>query len=188
MGATAATTRGSRAGADRLRASLAAYAAIWIATLIPAALVSLAGPALERPVRGALGLRLAARENPAPSAGHVLALAAHNLPIAAWPLLLGVLGANRSRAARHLADGLVLSWLVANTLPVAAALSAYGLRLVPYIPQLPLEWGGLALGAGAWIAQRARAMSVREGLAWVTAIACVLICAGVLESVAVPHR
>lgn len=187
MEATASATRGSRIGAD-IGASLAAYAAIWLATITPAVVVTLAGPGVQRPVRGVLGLSLTAQANPAPSVGHILALLAHNLPIAAWPLLLGVVEAHRNRRLRQLADGLLLAWIVANTLPVGAALGAYGASLIPYLPQLPLEWAALALGWGAWIAQRARAMSVPEGLAWLGAIGGTLLCAAVLESAAVRHR
>jgi hypothetical protein len=167
---------------------LHAYAAVWIATLVPAGLVALAGPALALPVRHLLGLALTAQRNPPPHIGHVLALAVHNIPIAAWPLLLGLVGAHRHRLATHLADGVLLTCIILNTLPVGAALGAYGTAVLPYLPQLPLEWGGLALGASAWLAQRQRTLSVPEGLGLLALIAGVLLCAATLETVAVPHR
>jgi uncharacterized membrane protein len=126
--------------------------------------------------------------NPPPDLAHVLALAAHNIPIAAWPLLLGVMGAHRHRLARKIADAVLAGCILANTVPVGAALGAYGPPLLPYIPQLPLEWAGLALGASAWLVQRRRALGVREGLLCLALIACVLLCAATLETVAVPHR
>ena len=113
--------------------------------------------------RRLLGLALSAQRNPPPQVGHVLALAAHNIPIAAWPLLLGVIGAHRHRLATHVADGVLLACIIANTLPVGAALGAYGTAVLPYIPQLPLEWGGLALGASGWLVQRRRALTVQRG-------------------------
>ena len=85
-------------------------------------------------------------------------LAAHNIPIVAWPLLLGVLGAHRHRLARQ-SPTASAGVLIANTLPVGAALGAYGAALLPYLPQLPLEWAGLALGASAWLVQRRRALT-----------------------------
>jgi hypothetical protein len=167
---------------------LHAYAGVWVATLAPAAVVALVGRPLAQPARRLLGLALSAQRNPPPHVGHVLALAAHNIPIAAWPLLLGVLGAHRYRLARHVADGVLLACIIANTLPVGAALGAYGTALLAYIPQLPLEWGGLALGASGWLVQRRRALTASEGFGVFVLIACVLLGAAVLETVAVPHR
>jgi hypothetical protein len=167
---------------------LHAYAAVWIATLVPAGVIALAGRTLALPVRHLLGLALTAQRNPPPHIGHVLALAAHNIPIAAWPLLLGLIGAHRHRLATHVADGVLLACIILNTLPVGAAFGAYGTAVLPYLPQLPLEWGGLALGASAWLVQRRRALSVPEGLGLFALIAGVLLCAAALETVGVPHR
>jgi hypothetical protein len=180
-------------GSRWLRAGLPAtwlhtYAAIWTATLGPAALVALAGPPLVDSVRHLLGLALTAQRNPPPSVGHVLALAAHNIPIATWPLLLGVTGAHRHRLARRVADTVVLACMIANTLPVGAALGAYGTPLLAYLPQLPLEWAGLALGASCWLVQRRRELTCRERLVWLALNAGVLLCAAAIETVVVPHR
>ena len=71
---------------------------------------------------------------------------------------------------------------------MGAALGAYGAPLLPYLPQLPVEWGGLALGVSAWLVQRRRALTVAEGLGLLVLIAGVLLCSGALETVAVPHR
>ncbi len=165
-----------------------AYLAVWTLTLVPAAVIALAGHPLSQPARQWLGLTLTAQNNAPPQLAQVLGLAAHNIPIVSWPLLLGVLGAHRNRLARHVTDGFVLVWLVANTLPVGAALGAYGVAVVPYLPHLPLEWGGLALGVSGWLAQRRRALTVREGIGVFALIVCVLLCAAALETFAVPHR
>jgi hypothetical protein len=185
--ATTAAVRPSRSP-GLVRASLAAYVAIWSATLAPAIVVALAGRMLARTARDVLGLRLAAGANPPPDAHRLLELAAHNLPIAAWPLLLGVVGAHRHRFATKLADGLVVAWIVANALPVGAALGAYGPPLIPYLPQLPLEWAALALGAGAWFTQRSSALALRDTLACLALIAGALLGAAAVETVAVAHR
>jgi hypothetical protein len=165
---------------------LTAYAATWAVTLGSAVLVALLGATAKAPVHRLLRLRL--EPNAPPQLGHVVALAAHNLPIAAWPLLLGVIGAHHHRLGRKIADGVLLACIIVNTLPVGVALGAYGAPLLPYIPQLPVEWAGLALGASAWLLQRRRALAVPEGLALLTLTACVLLCAAVIETVAVPHR
>jgi hypothetical protein len=167
---------------------LHAYAAVWIATLVPAGLIALVGRTLALPVRHLLGLALTAQRNPPPHIAHVLALAVHNIPIAAWPLLLGLLGAHRNRPATHVADGVLLACIILNTLPVGAALGAYGMAVLPYLPNVPLEWGGLALGASAWLTQRRQALTLPEGLGLLALTAGVLLCAAALETVAVPHR
>jgi hypothetical protein len=164
------------------------YAAVWIATLVPAGLVALAGQPFVAPVRHMLGLALSAQRNSPPGVGHVLFSEAHNLPIVAWPLLLGLIGAHRHRLARHVADGLLAACIIVNALQVGAALGAYDAPLLPYIPQLPVEWGALALGASAWLIQRHRALTLSEGFGLLALITVVLLCAAVLETVAVPHR
>lgn len=167
---------------------LFAYVGVWIATLVPAVLVALIGQPLVLPVRRALGLTLTAQHNPPPGVGHVLFSEAHNLPIVAWPLLLGLIGAHRHPLAKHVADGLLTTCIIVNTLQVGAALGAYGAPLLPYLPQLPVEWAGLALGASAWLVQRRRALTVTEGFGLLALIASVLLCSAALETVAVPHR
>lgn len=186
--ATAKLTRPARPLYSEVRRVwLTAYGAIWSATLGTALIVGAVGP-LRTPVRHLLDLRLHPSETPAPHLGHVIALAGHNLPIAAWPVLLGVAGANRSRLGRQVADTVLVTCVGVNILPVGAALGAYGPALLPYVPQLPLEWAGLAFGATAWLVQRDRALTVREGLAVLTITAVVLLCAASIETFAVPHQ
>jgi hypothetical protein len=167
---------------------LRVYTAIWVATFAFAALVAVIGSGLTRPARSLLGLTLTPRNNAPPHLGHVLWLAAHNIPIAAWPLLLGVVGAEDHRLTRQAADTLLAACLCVNVLQVGAALGAYGAPLLPYLPQLPLEWAGLALGASSWLVQRNRPLTSRERIVWFALTAGVLLCAAVLETVAVPHR
>jgi hypothetical protein len=167
---------------------LGAYATIWAETLAVAAVVLVSGRALADPTKGNLRLALSPRLNAPPDLARILALAAHNIPIAAWPLLLGAIGAHRHRLTRRLADALVLACLIANTLPVAAALGAYQTALLPYIPQLPVEWAALALGAAGWITQREHPMRPREGLACLLGIVLLLLYAAALETSGVPHR
>jgi hypothetical protein len=181
-------TGGQPLAAAIAAAWLYAYTSIWAATLAVAGLLALAGRALLHPTRQVLGLTLRGDRNPPPHLAHVLILAAHNIPVAAWPLLLGLTGAARHRLARSVADSVVLACVIVNTLPVGAALAAYGTPLLPYVPQLPLEWAGLALGYGSWLVQRKRTLSTGERIVWLALIASVLLCAAALETLAVPHR
>jgi hypothetical protein len=157
-------------------------------TLVPAALLAIDLARLDGPVRRVLGASLNPQRNPPPTIGHVLTLLAHNLPLASWPLLLGVVGAHRHHLARQITDIVVAAWLTANVLSVGVALGAYSFPLLPYIPQVPFEWAALALGASAWLMQRRDPLTIREDVALLALIAGALVCAAVLETVAVPHR
>lgn len=174
-----------RSGALR-RAFAWANAAVWAATLIGAAAIALAGAPALKLARQTLALRLT--PTPPPTLWHALAIAAHNIPIAAWPLLLGPIGATRGRARRQVGDALVLGCVLANTLPVAAALAAYRLRLLPYIPQLPLEWAGLACGPAWWIGIRGGSRATRRPATWLAVTAGLLLAAAVVETYLVPSQ
>jgi hypothetical protein len=170
------------------RAFALTYGGVWVATLSGWLALELLGTGARASARELIGARLDAGVNAPPRIGHVLALTAHNLPIAAWPLLLGVVGAHRHPIARHVADALLAVVLVVNTALVGAALSVYDARLISFVPQLPVEWAALALGAAAWICQRKEALTPGAALSVLGAIAVLVAGAAVLETVAVPHR
>ena len=179
---------GRRWLSELCRAWLLAYAATWILTLASAALLAVNPAGLDDPVRRVIGATLDPERNPSPSIGHVLLLLAHNLPLLSWPLLLGVIGAHRRKLARQAADGLLGIVLTLNVLTVGAALGVYGLPLLAYIPQAPLEWAALALGASGWLVQRRNPLTVDQGFVVLIGITSLLLCAAILETVAVPHR
>lgn len=163
-----------------------AYAGVWTATLLPAGAIALAGHGATGAVRGALGLAL--RPDAAPTVAAAAGVWLHNLPICAWPLLLTPIGAHRRRMGRLTGDLLVGGCVAVNALPVGAALGAYGRALLPYVPQLPVEWAGLAAGAGWWLCARRRAPGRRDALAWAGAVAAVLLVAALIETWGVPCR
>ena len=166
-------------------AVLWAYLALWAITLAGATLSAVLAAGA---VRAAMGLTFEASRNPTPSLGRVLALWAHNLPICAWPLLLGSLGLAQRSPWRRAADILVSACALANALPVAAALGGYGGELVPYVPQLPLEWAALAVGYGSWLIERGSGLARGQRLALLGAAVLLLLAAAALETCAVPHR
>jgi hypothetical protein len=161
-----------------------AYLAIWAATLLPAAAVALLA---RGPARELMGLALHPARNPPPGPGAVLSLTAHNLPICGWPLLIGSLRVGDRPSWRALLDVTLAACALANILPVACALGAYGGALLPYMPQLPLEWGALAVGYGSWLLERRRALSRARRLQLLGVLAALALAAGVLETYAVPH-
>lgn len=170
------------------RCWLTVYAAIWILTLLSAILIAVCGPGVQAPVRTLLGLRLSAADTPRPTVAHVWVLAAHNIPVCCWPLLLGVIGAHQSRLGRRAADLLVAASVAVNVLQVGLALGAYGLSLVAFVPQLPFEWAALALGATGWRLQQTDPLTVRQAVMLLVVAVMLLLIAGVLETFAVPHR
>jgi hypothetical protein len=143
---------------------------------------------LHEPVRELLALRLRADETPPPDLANLTSVAVHNFPIAAWPLLLGVVGAHQHELLRHVADAVLASCIGINTLLVGAAIGAYGPALLRYIPQLPLEWAALAVGASAWLLLRRKPITVTQGLAVAAATLGVVIGAATIETLAVPHE
>jgi len=161
------------------------FLGLWGVTFAGAVLVGLLA---REQVREEMRLALSAAANPSPSIGHVLALAAHNLPICAWPLLLGALRLPEGSRWRRVADVLVIGCALANVVPVAAALGGYGLALLAFVPQLPLEWAALAVGYGSWACERKQPLAGRERLALALVLTVLLLAAAVLETYAVPHR
>lgn len=158
---------------------------LWAITLTAASLTAVL---VAKRVRGLMDLALTATRNPPPSAEHVFALAAHNLPICAWPLLLGSLRIGDESPWRRVTDIGVAVCALVNVMPAAAALGGYGWALVPYVPQLPVEWAALAVGCGSWILERRRSLSRSERLKLLGVLTLLLLAAAALETCAVPHR
>lgn len=164
------------------------YVAAWAGTAIGWLVTAATGPMLVELARRLLGARLSPASNPPPELHQVFVLAGHNLPLAAWPLLLGVTGAHRHAFARRFGDVLVLAAVAANTMIVGIALACYGSPLVAFIVQLPVEWAALALGAASWLRQRQRPLTPREGLTWLALVTSLVLCAAVIETYATPHK
>jgi hypothetical protein len=97
-----------------------------------------------------LPLTLTAAHNPPPSLAGVLSIAINNTLRSVWPLTLGLIDAQRRRVTRLLADGAVLANLLVSGTLVGGAVGGYGVRVLAFLPHLPLEWAGLAMGAAGW--------------------------------------
>jgi hypothetical protein len=159
------------------------YLALWASTIAVAGLCTIA---FRSDARAILGLHLAGRLAPAASATRMLSLVAHNLPIAGWPLLLGRMRITRA-LARRLTDALVLGCALANIAPVALAIGGYGTALLPYVPQLPVEWAALAAGYGSWAHARRSPLDAHTVAKLAVSIALFVLAAASLETFAVPH-
>lgn len=172
--------------ADAVRVWLVVLALVWALTLL-VNLAATALPSLASAAREVLALHLSPTTNAPPSLDRAFAIAAHNVQTAGWPLLLPLLGAQRRVWSRTLADTAVVAGVAVNAALVGLALGAYQARLLPYVPQLPLEWVGVAVAPADWWLNRT---ATRSGRHWVALVALVvsLGLAAVIETVCVPHR
>jgi len=118
----------------------------------------------------------------------VLAIACNNILHSVWPLTLGLLDLQRRRFTRLLADGAVFANLLVAALLVGGAIGGYGAHALAFLPHIPLEWAGIAVGAAGWAVERKRPLDQRTRTLGVALAAILLGCAAVVESFLVPHR
>jgi hypothetical protein len=108
--------------------------------------------------------------------------------VLAAPFLLVLLGFPQSRLGRHAGDLIITALTAASTIPVGLELGRWQSRLLPYLPQLPLEWAALALAIHAWVLARPGQLTVRELMPLAGVVLALLTCAACLETWATPHR
>lgn len=172
---------------DAWHAWLRAYALLWAFTVGACVLVLVVpgGPSLARRL---LPLSLAAAHNPPPSLAGVLSIAANNTLRSVWPLTLGLIDAQRRRVTRLLVDGAVLANFLVSALLVGAAVGGYGVRVLAFLPHLPLEWAGLAGGIAGWVVERGQKLSLHERELVILFTVGILVCAAAAETYLVPHH
>jgi hypothetical protein len=154
-----------------------AYAAIWALTFVGALL-------------GAIAPSLAPGGRPHPTLhgnpAEVVSIAAVNLRALSAPFILALFGFATGRRSRRLGDLVVGVLLAGNTLRVGIAIGRWHTALLPYLPQLPVEWLAAALAAAAWLTLRAggRRQTI---LAWLAAIFVLVVVAAAIETTCTPH-
>ncbi len=114
------------------------------------------------------------------------AIAATNARTLSAPFLLTVFRFTTRRRSRALGDLLVVWLLAGNTLRVGLALGRDGGGLVPYVPQLPIEWLAAAVAGGAWLTLRCNPQT-RTALAYVAAVLALVALSAAIETEATPH-
>lgn len=168
--------RRSRRAAEGTRIGLA-FACLWVITLAGA-------------VIGTAAPTLAPSGRPHPtlhgSIGELASIAATNARVLSAPFLLAFFRFPSHSRTRQLGDLIVGGLLGANALRVGLALGRWHARLIPYVPQLPLEWLAAALAAVSWLALRtdARRQTV---LAYLAGVLVLVIAAAAVETIATPH-
>jgi hypothetical protein len=172
----ARSARRRRAVTDARRVTLV-FAALWALT----GLGTLIGRLL--PV-------LAPGGRPHPSlhdtVGDVAAIAATNARTLSAPFLLTAFRFTMGRRTRTLGDLLVVGLLAGNALRVGLALGRDGGRLIPYVPQLPLEWLAAAVAGGAWLKLR-RHPQTRTVVAYAATVLVLVAVSAAIETLATPH-
>jgi len=165
-----------RAGAHARRIA-ATYAALWaltaLGTLIGRLLPSL-GPG-GRPHPSLHG-----------SLADLAAIAATNARVLSAPFLLALFRFPSGRRSRQLGDLLIVALLTGNALLVGLAVGRHGDQLLPYLPQLPLEWLAAAVAGGAWLALRMGART-RTAIVYAVAVLAVVGVAAAIETLATPR-
>lgn len=122
------------------------------------------------------------------SVGDALSILQHNLRVLAAPFLLCLLRLRASRLGRHAGDILILAIAAASAIPVGLGLGRWHTTLLPYLPQLPLEWAALAVAICAWLTARHDRATLRELAILASATALLLLGAASLETWCTPHR
>jgi hypothetical protein len=154
-----------------------AYAGMWVFTCL-GAVIGNASP----------GLAPGGQPHPTlhgtPSDFASIAIA--NARVLSAPFLLAVFRFPSDRRSRQLGDLLVVVLLGGNALRVGLALGRDRDALLPYLPQLPVEWLAAALAAAAWLTLRTRVRD-RTGLGYLAAILVLIAAAAAIETICTPH-
>jgi len=142
-------------------------------------------------ILGGLFAELAPGENPHPVLHGTIAeaagIAVTNLRVLSAPFLLALLGLHDGARRRRIGDLAIAVLATLNTVQVGLALGADGPRLLPYVPQLPLEWTALTLCIAAWLELRT-GHAARDRLGrYAAAILASTIAAAAVETFATPH-
>ncbi len=117
-----------------------------------------------------------------------LGITAENLRGLAATFLLWLLGADKSRLGRRAGDVIVLAVIAVNAIPVGIALGRWQIRLIPYVPQLPLEWAALILAVSAWLTIRTSTATRHQIAVLGASTAVLMLAAAALETWGTPHR
>jgi hypothetical protein len=119
--------------------------------------------------------------------GEAASIAAGNARVLVAPFALCLLDLPSSRLGRCVGDLLVLVLVALNTILVGLAVGRWRGQLLPYIPQLPVEWAALTIATAAWLISRDSHASRRRLAILAGATSLLLVYAAALETWCSPH-
>ena len=168
----------SRSISTGARRVVLVWLGLWVTTLLGAALAVL-WP----------GLAPAGRPHPALRAtvGAIAAILVANARVLSVPFILTAFRFQGSPRLRLVGDVLVAAVLARSAITIGLALGHIGARLLPYIPQLPVEYAAAAAAAGAWVRARDRHPAWRTIARWALLALALLTAGACIEVLATPH-
>lgn len=170
--------------AERRRPDLRTPCLCWV-TLASAttlsALAAIAWPALGPANRPHAALH--------PSLDAIASILLNNLRVLAAPFILAAAGFGATRVSRLAGDTIVATILVGNAIAVGLALGRWRGTLLPFIPQLPIEYLAAATAATTWIDARRHAFPPARRIAVASAAATIGLAAAAaaIEVLLTPH-
>jgi hypothetical protein len=146
-GSTRAHCHAERRGPD-LRIACLCWVTLAAATALSAA-AAVAWPALGPGTRPHATLR--------PSLDAIASILLNNVRVLAAPFILARARFGTTRVSRLAGDTIVATILAGNAITVGLALGRWRGALIPYVPQLPIEYLAAATAAAVWIEARRHA-------------------------------
>ena len=89
-----------------------------------------------------------------PSLDAIASILLNNARVLAAPFILAAARFGAARVSRLAGDAIVATIFVGNAVAVGLALGRWRGALIPFVPQLPIEYLAAATAAGAWIEAR----------------------------------
>ena len=182
--ATAPDSASGENHAARRRADLRTICLCWVALGVATVAGVVAGATWP-----ALGPATHPHPTLHPSASAVAAILLNNVRVLAAPFILVAAGFERGRCSRVAGDMVVAAILAGNAVAIGLALGRWGGTLVPFLPQLPLEYLAAATAAAAWFEARryARSSGSRIAMRYAAATIALTTCAAAIEVLLTPH-
>jgi hypothetical protein len=124
-----------------------------------------------------------------PSLDAIASILLNNLRVLAAPFILAAARFGATRTGRLAGDAIVATILVGNAVAVGLAFGRWRVSLIPFLPQLPIEYLAAATAAAAWLDARRHAVPRGPKIAIANAAATIGLAAAAaaIEVLLTPH-
>ena len=124
-----------------------------------------------------------------PSLEAIASIVLNNVRVLAAPFILVAARFDRSRVSRVAGDTIVTAILIGNAIAVGLALGRWRGALIPFVPQLPVEYLAAATAATVWLNARRRSALSAPSIAVTSAVATLGLtaAAAAIEVLLTPH-